>query len=153
MKEDVAGSVPILDYSTRPSIWPTTASTATSDTRNRQRHWRTLMWHGRVLQMIVELKRAPAKVTDTAAPWKQINYYTNSQDRMDYGRYRDTGRPIGNGLVEGQCKFLVARLLKGNGMRWRPLANGRALHTPLAVLNGDLTRYFSPPADCEIVAA
>ena len=111
------------------------------------------MWHGEVLQMIVEMKQSLAKVTDTDAAWKQINYFTNNQDRMDYGRYRDAGLPIGSGLVEGQCKFLVARGFKGNGMRWRPHDNHCVLRTRLAILNGDLKRYFSAPADCEIRAA
>ena len=111
------------------------------------------MWRDEVLQMIVELKQSLAKVTDTDAAWKQINCFTNNQDRMDYGRYRAAGWPIGSRLVEGQCKFLVARRLKGNGMRWRPHDNRCVLRTRLALLNGDLKSYFSPPADCETVAA
>ena len=53
-------------------------------------------WEGEVLQMIHEMKRSLSKVTDTDAAWKQINYFTNNQDRMDYARYRDLGWPIGS---------------------------------------------------------
>ena len=89
--------------------------------------------------------------TDQA--WKQINYFTNNQERMDYPRYREARWPVGSGLVEGQCKFVVGRRFKGNGMRWRPRDNRCVLRTRLALLNGDLRRYFSPPDECEIKAA
>ena len=81
------------------------------------------------------------------------NYFTNNQERMDYPRYRAAGWPIGSGLVEGQCKFVVGRRFKGNGMRWRPHDNRCVLRTRLALLNGDLKSYFSPPEECEIIAA
>ena len=54
--------------------------------------------------MIQELKQALPKVTDSDKAWKQINYFTNNQERMDYARYRAAGWPIGSGLVEGQCR-------------------------------------------------
>ena len=148
------GSVPILDYYHATEHLADYCDLLPAALRaGRHRRWRTLMWNGEVLQMIVELKQSLAQVTDTDAAWKQINYFTNNQHRMDYRRYRDAGWPIGSGLVEGQCKFLVARRFKGNGMRWRPHDNRCVLSTRLALLNGDLKRYFSPSADCEIAAA
>ena len=39
-----------------------------------------MMWEGEVLQMIHEMKRS-LSVTDTDEAWKQINYFTNNQDR------------------------------------------------------------------------
>ena len=38
-------------------------------------------------------------------------------------------------------------------MRWRPHDNRCVLRTRLALLNGDLKSYFSPPDICEIKAA
>lgn len=148
------GSVPILDYYHAAEHLADYCDLLPATLRaGRHRRWRTLMWNGEVLQLIVEMKQSLTKVTDTDAAWKQINYFTNNQDRMDYGRYRAAGWPIGSGLVEGRCKFLVARRFKGNDMRWRPHDNRCVLRTRLALLNGDLKRYFSPPADCEIRAA
>ena len=60
------------------------------------------------------------------------------------GHIPAAGWPIGSGSVEGQCKFVVGRRFKGNGMRWRPHDNECVLRTRLAVLNGDLERYFQP---------
>ena len=73
-----------------------------------------------------------------------ITYYQNNQERMDYGRSRAANWPIGSGSVEGQRKFVVGRRFKGNGMRWRPHDNECVLRTRLAVLNGNLERYFQP---------
>ena len=112
-----------------------------------------MLWEGEVLQMIQELKQALPKVTDSDKAWKQINYFTNNQERMDYPRYRAAGWPIGSGLDEGQCKLVVGRRFKGNGMRWRPHDNHCVLRTRLALLNGDLKSYFSPPEECEVIAA
>ena len=133
------------------------------------------------------MKRSLSKVTDADEARKQINYFTNNTERMDYPHYRDAGWPIGSGLVEGQCKFatasvcnawcwsatvacspgrvsartsrastacvVVVRRFKGNGMRWRRHDNGCVVRTRLALLNGDLKRYFSLPEECEIAAA
>ena len=148
------GAIPILDYyhaaehlADYCKLLPATLRCA------HERSLSTMMWEGEVLQMIHEMKRSLSKVTDTDEAWKQINYFTNNQDRMDYARYRDLGWPIGSGLVEGQCKLVVGRRFKGNGMRWRPHDNRCVLRTRLALLNGDPKRYFSPPDDCQIKAA
>ena len=69
------------------------------------RQWSTLLYNGEPLQLIVEMKGVVAKLTDADAGWKHINYFHNNQ-RMDYGRYRACGWPIGRGSVEGQCKFV-----------------------------------------------
>ena len=50
-----------------------------------------MLWQGEVLQMIREMKRSLSKVTDTDEAWKQINYITNSKERVDYRRYRNAG--------------------------------------------------------------
>ena len=148
------GAIPILDYYHAAEHLADYCKLLPAPLRDAaERSLSTMMWEGEVLQMIHEMKRSLSKITDTAEAWKQINYFTNNQDRMDYARYRDLGWPIGSGLVEGQCKLVVGRRFKGNGMRWRPHDNRCVLRTRLALLNGDLKRYFSPPDDCQIKAA
>ena len=124
------GAIPILDYyhaaehlAAYCKLLPATLRDA------HEQSLSAMMWEGEVLQMIHEMKRSLSKVTNTDQAWKQINYFTNNQDRMDYARYRDVGWPIGSGLVEGQCKLVVGRRFKGNGMRWRPHDNRCVLRT------------------------
>lgn len=148
------GSVPILDfYHAAEHVADYCELLPVARRAEQRRAWMKLLKQGEVLQMIVEMKRALAKVSDTDAGWRQINYFKNNRERMDYGRYRAAGWPIGSGLVEGQCKYVVGRRFKRNGSRWRGHDNRCVLRTRLALLNGDLKRYFSPPADCEIKAA
>ena len=104
------------------------------------RQWSTLLYNG---APAVD-RRDEGRGGDADAGSKHINYFQNNQQRMDYGRYRAAGWPIGSGSVEGQCKFVVGRRFKGNGMRWRPHDNECVLRTRLAVLNGALERYFQP---------
>lgn len=77
------------------------------------RQWSTLLSNGEPLQLIVEMKRSVANLTDAAGGWKHLNNFQNNQQRMDYGRYRACGWPIGSGSVEGQCKFGRGPALQG----------------------------------------
>ena len=78
------GAIPILDYyhaaehlADYCKLLPATLRGA------HERSLSTMMWEGEVLQMIHEMKRSLSN-TDTDEGWKQINYFTNNQDRMDY---------------------------------------------------------------------
>ena len=139
------GAVQILDYYHAAGHLAKFCDLLPASDRDTQlRKWTKLLYHGEPLQLIVEMKGVVAKLTDAEAGWKHINYFHNNQQRMDYGRYRAANWPIGSGSVEGQCKFVVGRRFKGNGMRWRPHDNECVLRTRLAVLNGELDRYFQP---------
>ena len=139
------GAVQILDYYHAAEHLAEFCRLLPASDRDKQlRKWTNLLYNGEPLQLIVELQSVVWKLSDTDAGCKHINYFQNNQQRMDYGRYRAAGWPIGSGSVEGQCKFVVGRRFKGNGMRWRPHDNECVLRTRLAVLNGDLERYFQP---------
>jgi hypothetical protein len=47
-------------------------------------------------------------------------------------------------LVEGSCKFVVAKRFKGSGMRWKLQENIRVLRVRVEKLNGNLHHYFTP---------
>ncbi len=139
------GAVQILDYYHAAEHLAEFCHLLPASDRDKQvRKWKTLLYTGEPLQLIVEMKRAVWKLSDTDAGCKHITYFQNNKKRMDYGRYRACHWPIGSGSVEGQCKFVVGRRFKGNGMRWRPYDNDCVLRARLAVLNGDLDRYFQP---------
>ena len=142
------GSVQILDYYHAAEHLGKFCQLLPGSQRTPQlRKWEKLLYQGEALQLIHELKGAVWKLADTDDGWKHINYFENNKERMDYGRYRACGWPMGSGSVEGQCKFVVGRRFKGNGMRWRPHDNECVLRTRLAVLNGDLKRYFQPRSE------
>jgi hypothetical protein len=90
------------------------------------------LWEGRV-ENVIEAIRAlsvqlgtpdsllseAARATD--ARWivhRNIGYFEENRERMDYPRYRSLKMPIGSGAVESACKHVVADRLKRTGMRW-----------------------------------
>ena len=101
-----------------------------------------MLLEGEVLQMIAEQKDSLKEVSDRDLGWKQINYFQNNVERMAYDEYKRAGLPIGNGLVEGACKFVVGKRFKGSGMRWKKADNVQVLKGRLAKLNGTLEDYF-----------
>lgn len=46
-------------------------------------------------------------------------YFRSNLHRMNYPQYVANGWQIGSGKVESACKSVVAKRLKGSGMRWR----------------------------------
>lgn len=49
---------------------------------------------------------------------KELKYFKNQRERMDYAWYQALGLPIGSGVVEAACKTLAAQRLKRSGMNW-----------------------------------
>jgi hypothetical protein len=49
---------------------------------------------------------------------KNVEYFSNNRQRMDYPRFRAMGLAIASGVVEGACKNIVGSRLKQGGMRW-----------------------------------
>ncbi len=118
-----------------------------------KKKWPTKLLHGEVLQVIAEMKQSLPTVTDKHHAWGQINYLDKNKNRMEYDRYQEAGWPIGSGLVEGQCKFVIGKRFKGNGMRWKKHDNECTLRTRLAYLNDELQTYFDPhPCSLRLVA-
>lgn len=47
-----------------------------------------------------------------------LGYLENHVDHMKYADYKNLGLPIGSGIVESTCKWLIQQRFKGVGMRW-----------------------------------
>jgi hypothetical protein len=50
---------------------------------------------------------------------KEIKYFKNQRERMNYAEYQKLGLPIGSGVVEAACKTLAVQRMKRSGMSWR----------------------------------
>jgi len=112
--------------------------------QNRYQGWIKMLLDGEVLQVIAEMKEALKETSNSSEGTKKINYYLNNRDRMKYKEYRDKDYPIGSGIVEGACKFVIGKRFKGSGMRWKKVDNEKVLKVRLAKLNGLLPDYFVP---------
>lgn len=107
--------------------------------------WKSMIYEGQILQVLEDMKDILyKKITNPDEGQKHINYFSNNKERMEYDQYRDAGFPNGSGLVEGQCKLVVNRRFKGNGMRWKLKDNKAVLNVRIAVLNDILDKMFIP---------
>jgi len=76
------------------------------------------------------------------------NYLDNHREHIDYAKFKELGLPIGSGIVESACKWLIQQRFKGVGMRWSEAGFNHLLHLRLAWVNGrfdDLFALTLPP--------
>lgn len=71
------------------------------------------------------------------------NYLSTHRDHIDYARFRELGLPIGSGMVESTCKWLIQQRFKGVGMRWSEDGFNNLLHLRLAWVNGTFDTLFA----------
>ena len=79
---------------------------------------------------------------------KVYNYLDKHRDHIDYAKFKELGLPIGSGIVESACKWLIQQRFKGVGMRWSEDGFNHLLHLRLAWVNGrfdDLFALAIPP--------
>ena len=110
-------------------------------TRSWARHYRKRLKQGRVDLVMGAMERGQwlkrGLLSSEAAKTVRLNleYFRTNGDRMQYGRYRKLGLPIGTGAVVGSCKFVVQSRFKRPGSRWSHEGLGRMLALKLVRLN------------------
>lgn len=110
-----------------------------ADARHRLRH-------GQANDVLDDIKAAAALpgLPNSAekALTKLYNYLKKHQDHIEYDRFKEMGVPIGSGLVESTCKWLIQQRFKGVGMRWSEDGFNHLLHLRLAWVNGHFDAVF-----------
>lgn len=111
-------------------------------TRSWVRRYRKRLKQGRVDLVIGAIERGQRlqqkSLSSESAKTVRLNleYFRTNGGRMQYGRYRKLGLPIGTGAVEGSCRFVVQSRFKRPGSRWSHEGLGRMLALKLVRLNG-----------------
>jgi len=77
-------------------------------------------------------------------PKKMSEPGVTHQSHINYQRYKELGLPLGSGMVESACKWLIQQRFKGVGMRWSEPGFNHLLHLRLAWVNGRFDELFSP---------
>lgn len=145
---DVTG---ILDfYHAAQNLWK--AAAAWWDGRTKcARDWfvqsRHQLRHGEADAVIRDLANALAlqNLPDSARTTiAQVHdYLSKHQDHIDYAQFKQLGLPLGSGMVESACKWLIQQRFKGVGMRWSEDGFNHLLHLRLAWVNGEFDDLFS----------
>ena len=75
---------------------------------------------------------------------KNLYEYLNThQYHIQYQKFKELGLPIGSGMVESACKWLIQQRFKGVGMRWSETGFNHLLHLRLAWVNGRFDELFA----------
>jgi hypothetical protein len=103
------------------------------------RRWRHHLRHGRQSQVSAELQAllaSPSLPKTARRTLANLQHYLNAhQAHLDYPQFKAYGWPIGSGLVESACKWLIQQRFKGVGMRWSAPGFDHLLHLRLAWIN------------------
>lgn len=140
----------ILDfYHAAQNLWKAAAAWLDGRT-SRARRWfgwaRHRLRHGHPDGVLADLAEALAveSLPDTARETLMTvyAYLDRHRDHIDYEVYKDWGWPLGSGMVESACKWLIQQRFKGVGLRWSEAGFNHLLHLRLAWVNGSFEALF-----------
>jgi hypothetical protein len=103
-------------------------------------HWSDLLKEQggtALLETLSALDLSNRNSTVQEAHRQLLGYFRNNSHRTDYPRYVKNGWPIGSGVIESACKRVIAKRLKGPGMRWREHGTNALAHTRSLYLSSD----------------
>ena len=107
------------------------------------------MRHGKqteVIEKIWEATQIPGLSRKALKELRKVyNYLKKHEGHMEYDKMKELGLPIGSGMVESACKWLIQQRFKGVGMRWSEDGFNCLLHLRLAWVNGTFDDFFTPP--------
>jgi hypothetical protein len=84
------------------------------DYKRRLGRWARQLLKDQVQKLITQTR----KESQAEAVEKELGYFVNNVDRMQYGTFRRQGFFIGSGVVEAGCKTLIGARCKQSGMFW-----------------------------------
>jgi len=70
-------------------------------------------------------------------------YLDKHRKHIDYKKFEALGLPLGSGMVESACKWLIQQRFKGVGMRWSEEGFNALLHLRLDWVNGRFDDLFA----------
>lgn len=147
-------AIAVLDfYHAAQNLWK--AASAWLDGRTRgARDWftrvRHQLRHGEEQAVLAELKTTlalnelPANARHTLQ--NVYDYLLKHSAHIHYDKFKELGLPLGSGMVESACKWLIQQRFKGVGMRWSEDGFNHLLHLRLAWVNDRFDALFLPEA-------
>lgn len=146
----------VLDfYHAAQNLWK--GSKAWLDGRTqRSRDWftkaRRRLRRGKANKVMADIEAALALEGLPPSAYQSLtnlyHYLDKHRNHIDYATFKKLGLPIGSGIVESACKWLIQQRFKGVGMRWSEDGFNHLLHLRLAWVNGrfdDLFPLTAPP--------
>jgi hypothetical protein len=144
------GAVAILDfYHAAQNLYKGASAWLDGRTRACQQWFADLrhrLRHGYEQHVLAELATLVETTPLPESAWQTLtNVYTylkTHEDHIRYDHFKAAGLPIGSGLVESACKWLIQQRFKGVGMRWSEAGFNHLLHLRLAWVNQRFDSFF-----------
>jgi hypothetical protein len=92
------------------------------------------------LAALVEAEPFPESARETLT--NGYNYLKTHEAHIQYDEFKAAGLPIGSGLVESACQWLIQQRFKGVGMRWSEPGFNHRLHLRWAWVNQRFDHCF-----------
>ena len=105
------------------------------------RRWLRRGWPGLVVRELEALGKARGWPEALEQPLGYLRKHMEA-GHLAYGAFRRQGLPLGSGMVESACKWLIQQRFKGVGMRWSEDGFNHLLHLRLAWINGRWEALF-----------
>jgi hypothetical protein len=86
--------------------------------KSRLAHWAKRLLQDKVHQLIAQTRAQCADKPQAEVVEKELGYFLNNIDRMQYGTFRTKGFFIGSGVIEAGCKTVIGSRCKQSGMFW-----------------------------------
>jgi hypothetical protein len=108
--------------------------------------WRHLLRHGKhilVLQSLTRLVNVAELPKEQMDALEQVQaYFSTHRRHIAYANFEAEKFPLGSGLVESACKWLIQQRFKGVGMRWSESGFENLLYLRLEWVNNRLGSLF-----------
>ena len=88
------------------------------DYKSRLGRWAKQLLKDKVEKLIAQTRKECAGKSQAQAVEKELGYFVNNVQRMQYGTFRRQGFFIGSGVVEAGCKTIIGSRCKQSGMFW-----------------------------------
>lgn len=86
--------------------------------KRRLARWAKRLLNDKVEQLIAQTRQQCTGTAQAQALEKELNYFVNNTERMQYGTFRARGFFIGSGVIEAGCKTVIGSRCKQSGMFW-----------------------------------
>ena len=88
------------------------------DYARRRGRWAKRLLSNGVLGLIAEARKESADTPKAELVEKELNYFVDNVQRMQYRTFRRQGFFIGSGVIEAGCKTVIGARCKHSGMFW-----------------------------------
>jgi len=88
------------------------------DYERRRGQWAKRLLKNGVQRLIDDTRKECVGKTQTEAVEKELNYFVDNVNRMQYRTFRQQGYFIGSGVIEAGCKTVIGARCKQSGMFW-----------------------------------